>query len=119
LQRELLLGNLDSQRDWGFAGDYVRAMWLMLQQNEPDDYVIATGRTHTVREFCRIAFEVAGLGSYEPYVKQDPRFMRPAEVDMLLGDASLARQKLGWAPQVSFPELVRMMVAADLERLGR
>ena len=118
LQNELLLGNLDSQRDWGFAGDYVRAMWMMLQQSEPDDYVISTGRTHTVREFCRIAFEVAGLGSYEPYVKQDPRFMRPAEVDLLIGDPSKAHEKLGWKPEVTFEALVEMMVKADIERLA-
>jgi len=118
LQKELLLGNLDAQRDWGFAGDYVRAMWLMLQQPEPDDYVISTGRTHTVREFCRIAFEVAGLGSYEAYVKQDPRFMRPAEVDLLIGDPAKAHERLGWKPEVTFEGLVEMMVKADIERLA-
>ena len=118
LQRELRLGNLDAQRDWGFGGDYVRAMWLMLQQDEPDDYVIATGRTHTVREFCRIAFEVAGLGSYEQYVKIDPRFIRPAEVELLIGDPTKAKVKLGWEPEVSFEQLVQMMVEADLERLS-
>ena len=115
---ELRLGNLDAHRDWGFAGDYVRAMWLMLQQNEPDDYVIATGRTHSVRDFVRIAFEAAGLGSYEPYVVIDPRFVRPAEVDLLIGDPSKARSKLGWAPQMSFEELVATMVEADLDRLS-
>ncbi len=118
LAKELRLGNLDSQRDWGFAGDYVRAMWLMLQHENPDDYVIATGRTHSVREFVRIAFEAAGLGSYEPYVVTDPRFMRPAEVDMLVGDASKAKRALGWQPQVSFEELVEMMVQADVDRLA-
>lgn len=117
LQKELLLGNLDAQRDWGFAGDYVRAMWLMLQQEHADDYVIATGRTHTVREFCRIAFECAGLGSYEQYVRMDPRFMRPAEVDLLIGDPSKAHRVLGWQPQVTFEELVEMMVRADMDRL--
>ena len=117
LAKELRLGNLDSQRDWGFAGDYVRAMWLMLQQSEPDDYVVATGRTHTVREFCRIAFEAAGLGSYEQYVKMDPRFVRPAEVDLLIGDPSKAKEKLGWAPDVTFEQLVHRMVEADIERL--
>ena len=93
-------------------------MWLMLQADEPDDYVIATGRTHSVRDFVRIAFEVAGLGSYEPYVAIDPRFVRPAEVDMLIGDASKARRKLGWVPEVSFEQLVEMMVKADLDRLA-
>lgn len=118
LASELRLGNLDAQRDWGFAGDYVRAMWLMLQQETPQDYVIATGRTHRVREFVRIAFEAAGLGSFEPYVRLDPRFVRPAEVDLLIGDASKAKRILGWEPQVSFEELVAMMVEADLNRLS-
>jgi len=118
LASELRLGNLDAHRDWGFAGDYVRAMWAMLQPNEPDDYVIATGRTHSVRDFVRIAFEAAGLGSYEPYVVIDPRFVRPAEVDRLIGDPGKARSKLGWAPQMSFEELVATMVEADLDRLS-
>ncbi len=118
LQNELLLGNLDAQRDWGFAGDYVRAMWLMLQQDAPDDYVVATGRTHTVREFCRIAFEVAALEPYEKYVRTDPRFMRPAEVDLLIGDPSKAKRVLGWEPEVSFEQLVAMMVEADIDRLA-
>ena len=117
LQNELRLGNLDAQRDWGYAGDYVRAMWLMLQQAQADDFVIATGRTHTVREFCRIAFDVAGLEPYEKYVRTDPRFMRPAEVDMLIGDPSKAKRVLGWEPEVSFEQLVAMMVEADIERL--
>jgi GDPmannose 4,6-dehydratase len=117
LQKELLLGNLDAQRDWGFAGDYVRAMWLMLQQDSADDYVVATGRTHTVREFCRIAFETAGLGSFEQYVRTDPRFMRPAEVDLLIGDPAKAKRVLRWEPEVSFEQLVAMMVEADIERL--
>lgn len=116
LQKELLLGNLDAQRDWGFAGDYVRAMWMMLQQDHADDYVIATGRTHSVADFCRIAFEAAGLG-YEQYVRIDPRFVRPAEVDLLIGDPSKAKRQLGWEPEVSFEHLVEMMVQADIERL--
>jgi GDPmannose 4,6-dehydratase len=118
LAGELRLGNLDAQRDWGFAGDYVRAMWLMLQQELPDDYVIATGRTHSVREFVRIAFEAAGLGAFEPYVKLDPRFVRPAEVDLLIGDPSKAKRELGWEPEVSFEALVEMMVRADIDRLA-
>jgi GDPmannose 4,6-dehydratase len=118
LSRELRLGNLDAQRDWGFAGDYVRAMWMMLQADEPDDYVIATGRTHSVREFVRIAFEAAGLGSYEPYVFTDPRFVRPAEVDLLIGDPGKAARKLGWTPDVTFEQLVQMMVEADIDRLS-
>lgn len=118
LASELRLGNLDAQRDWGFAGDYVRAMWLMLQQQEPDDYVIATGRTHAVRDFVRIAFEAAGLGSFEDYVTTDPRFMRPAEVDLLVGDPGKAKRLLGWEPRVSFEELVDMMVRADIDRLA-
>jgi GDPmannose 4,6-dehydratase len=117
LAQELRLGNREAQRDWGFAGDYVRAMWLMLQQEQPGDYVIATGETHSVREFCELAFGALDL-DWEHYVVVDPAFLRPAEVDLLLGDASRAREVLGWAPQVTFPELVRMMVAADMERLG-
>ncbi|HXO16961.1 MAG TPA: GDP-mannose 4,6-dehydratase [Candidatus Dormibacteraeota bacterium] len=115
---QLRLGNLDAQRDWGYAGDYVRAMWLMLQQACADDYVIATGATHSVRDFVRSAFEAAGLGSFEPYVVIDPRFVRPAEVDVLIGDAGKARKMLGWTPTVSFDELVATMVEADLERLS-
>lgn len=118
LAKDLRLGNLDAQRDWGYAGDYVRAMWMMLQAAEPDDYVIATGRTHSVREFVRIAFESAGLGSFEPYVVVDPRFVRPAEVDVLVGDPAKARANLGWEPRVSFEELVEMMVKADIDRLA-
>jgi GDPmannose 4,6-dehydratase len=118
MTKELRLGNLDAHRDWGYAGDYVRAMWMMLQYDRADDFVIATGRTHSVREFVRIAFEVAGLGSFEPYVVIDPRFVRPAEVDMLIGDASKARRALGWEPEVSFEQLVAMMVEADLDRLA-
>jgi GDPmannose 4,6-dehydratase len=118
MARELRLGNLDAQRDWGFAGDYVRAMWLMLQAETADDYVIATGRTHSVRDFVRIAFEAAGLGSYEPYVFTDPRFVRPAEVDLLIGDPGKAARQLGWTPDVTFEQLVQMMVEADIDRLS-
>ena len=114
---ELRLGNLDAQRDWGFAGDYVDAMWRMLQGDEAKDYVVATGETHTVREFCETAFGVAGL-DWEEHVVIDDRFYRPAEVDQLVGDASLARAELGWAPTVSFEALVSMMVEADLDRVA-
>jgi GDPmannose 4,6-dehydratase len=112
-QKTLYLGNLDAKRDWGYAGDYVEAMWLMLQQDEPDDYVIATGETHTVREFCELAFARVGL-DYRDHVAIDPRYYRPAEVDLLLGDGGKAREKLGWSPRVSFSGLVHMMVDADL-----
>jgi GDPmannose 4,6-dehydratase len=114
LQESLTLGNLDAARDWGYAGDYVEAMWLMLQQDEPDNYVIATGETHTIREFLDLAFRCADLDGWERYVRTDPRFERPAEVDLLCGDASKARERLGWKPQVTFAELVRMMYEADL-----
>jgi GDPmannose 4,6-dehydratase len=113
---ELRLGNLEAKRDWGFAGDYVRAMWLMLQQDEPDDYVVGTGETHSVEEFVRIAFDRAGL-DWRRHVVIDPRFYRPAEVDLLLGDASKARRQLGWQPQMSFEEMVRTMVDADIAAL--
>lgn len=116
MQNELRLGNLDAKRDWGFAGDYVKAMWSMLQQDNPDDYVIATGETHTVKEFVEIAFAHVGL-NWKDYVVQDPRFMRPAEVDLLLGDPTKAKKKLGWKPDVSFGDLVAMMVDNDLKRL--
>jgi len=116
LAKELRLGNLEAKRDWGFAGDSARGMWLMLQQEEPDDYVLAMGEEHSVRDFCRIAFEHVGL-NYEEYVVVDPQFYRPAEVDRLLGDPTKARTKLGWHPQVSFEELVRMMVEADMVRV--
>jgi GDPmannose 4,6-dehydratase len=116
LAGELRLGNLDAKRDWGYAGDYVEAMWLMLQLAEPEDYVIATGEEHSVREFADLAFEHVGLDP-EQYVKSDPEFLRPAEVDHLVGDATKAREKLGWQPRVSFAELVELMVDADLERL--
>ena len=113
LARELRLGNLDARRDWGYSGDYVRAMWLMLQQERPDDYVVATGETHSVREFVEAAFAHVGL-DYRDFVRVDPAFMRPAEVDLLQGDAAKAREKLGWAPSASFDNLVQMMVAEDL-----
>ena len=115
LQETVALGNLDARRDWGFAGDYVEAMWLMLQQPEPDDYVIATGVTHSIGDLLTVAFEHAGVGEWESRVEQDPRFMRPAEVDLLIGDASKAKATLGWEPKVGFEELIRMMVDADLE----
>lgn len=112
---ELRLGSLDAERDWGFAGDYVKAMYLMLQQEEPDDFVIATGKTHSVRKFCELAFSCVGL-NYEDYVVQDQRFMRPAEVDLLIGDASKAETTLGWTPDVDLEGLVDMMVKADIDR---
>jgi GDPmannose 4,6-dehydratase len=118
LQDKLYLGNLDAQRDWGFAGDYVEAMWLMLQQDEPDDYVIATNETHSVREFCEKAFGRLGLDARE-FIDIDPRYFRPAEVDLLLGDARKAREKLGWTPRTSFDDLVAMMVDADLDLARR
>ncbi|GAB4463106.1 MAG: GDP-mannose 4,6-dehydratase [Anaerolineales bacterium] len=117
LAKELRLGNLEAQRDWGFAGDYVEAMWRMLQQDKPDTYVIGMGETHSVREFCEIAFGHVGL-DYRDFVVQDERFYRPAEVDLLISDPSKARTQLGWEPSVSFKELVMMMVDADLERLA-
>ena len=117
LTDELRLGNLDAKRDWGFAGDYVEAMWLMLQQDEPSDYVVATGEEHSVREFVEIAFERVGLDP-DKHVVVDPRFLRPAEVDHLVGDASKARRELEWAPRTSFRELVELMVDADLERVA-
>jgi GDPmannose 4,6-dehydratase len=117
MQKELSLGNLDAKRDWGYAGDYVEAMWLMLQQDEPDDYVVASGVTTSVRDFCAIAFEHLGL-RYEDHVRTDPRFFRPAEVDVLLGNAAKARKKLGWAPKTSLRDLVAMMVDADMRRLS-
>ncbi len=116
LANELRLGNLDSRRDWGFAGDYVRAMWMMLQRDEPQDFVIGTGRTHSVREFCEVAFSYVGL-NYADYVVQDPRFYRPAEVDLLVSDPSYARDELGWQPSVDFESLVKMMVDSDLVAL--
>jgi GDPmannose 4,6-dehydratase len=114
---ELRLGNLEAQRDWGFAGDYVQAMWMMLQQDEPDDYVISTGETHSVRELCELAFGHVGL-DYQDYVVQDERFFRPAEVDLLVGDSKKARAELGWKPTTSFADLVHMMVDADIDLLS-
>jgi GDPmannose 4,6-dehydratase len=118
LASELRLGNLDARRDWGFAGDYVRAMWLMLQQDRPEDYVVATGETHTVEELVRVAFECVGL-NWRKHVVQDPGLIRPAEVDLLIGDPSKAKRVLGWEPTVPFPELVGSMVEADLARLRK
>jgi len=116
-QDKLYLGNLDAKRDWGYAKDYVEAMWLMLQQDQPDDYVIATGQTQSVREFLEVAFAYVGL-NWQDYVEIDPRYFRPAEVELLLGDATKAKEKLGWTPRVDFRQLVKIMVDADLEALG-
>jgi GDPmannose 4,6-dehydratase len=116
LADKLVLGNLEAQRDWGFAGEYVLAMWQMLQQEKPEDFIIGTGETHSVREFCEMAFKYVGL-NYEDYVTQDPRYLRPSEVDLLVSDPTKARQKLGWKTKVSFRDLVEMMVDADLKRL--
>jgi GDPmannose 4,6-dehydratase len=116
LDSELRLGNLDAQRDWGYAADYVRAMWLMLQRDKPDDFVIASGKTHSVRELCQVAFDCAGL-NYEQYVVVDPAFLRPAEVDMLVGDFTKARNVLGWKPETDFYGLIEMMVDADIKSL--
>ena len=116
-QGKLSLGNLDAERDWGFAGDYVRAMWLMMQQDTPDDYVVSTGRRHTVRDFCQVAFEHVGL-NWEDHVKIDPAFLRPADVNTLCGDFSKAHENLGWQPEVTFEQLVQMMVDTDLDRVS-
>ncbi|MBX2863973.1 MAG: GDP-mannose 4,6-dehydratase [Leptolyngbyaceae cyanobacterium MAG.088] len=116
-QKDLYLGNLDSKRDWGYAKDYVRAMWMMLQQEEPGDYVVATGETHTIKEFLDIAFKYVNL-DWHDYVKFDPRYLRPAEVDILIGDPSHTQQTLGWEPSIDFPGLVKLMVDADLEAIG-
>ncbi len=116
LQDKLYLGNLDAKRDWGYAREYVEAMWLMLQQDKPDDYVVATGETHSIREFLDLAFAHAGL-SWEKYVEIDPRYYRPAEVDLLIGDASKARRQLGWEPKTKFADLVKLMVDADIKLL--
>ena len=118
LATKLHLGNLDAERDWGYAKDYVEAMWLMLQRDTPEDYVIATGETHSVRECCQVAFEEAGLADWEQYVTIDPAFVRPAEVDHLIGDPGKAERDLGWKPQTSFEELIRLMTRADLELLA-
>lgn len=119
LQDRIALGNLDAKRDWGFAGDYVNAMWLMLQQDEPDDYVISTGETHSIRELLDIAFAEVGINDWSDLVYVDPSFMRPAEVDLLIGDASKARDQLGWTPKVAFPELVKMMVRSDVDEQAK
>jgi GDPmannose 4,6-dehydratase len=116
-QEKLYLGNLDAKRDWGYAKDYVRAMWLMLQQDTPDDYVVATGETHSVQEFLEIAFGHVGL-NWQDYVAFDPRYLRPAEVELLIGDPTKARQQLQWEPSVTFEELVQLMVNSDLEAVG-
>lgn len=116
LAKELRLGNMEARRDWGFAGEYVQAMWKMLQQEHPEDFVIGTGETHSVREFCEHAFQYVGL-NYQDYVSQDPRYLRPSDVDLLLSDTTKARQKLGWTAKVNFQSLVEMMVEADLKRL--
>ena len=118
LSESLGLGNLDAHRDWGFAGDYVRAMWMMLQQDRPDDFVIATGESHSVRELVEVAFEHVGL-DWQKHVRHDPKFLRPAEVDLLVGDAAKARKTLGWTPEVDFSALVKLMVDADLARLSQ
>jgi len=118
LAKELRMGNLEARRDWGFAGDYVEAMWRMLQQAEPQDFVVGTGETHSVEEFCRVAFEHVGL-DYKEYVVQDPKFFRPSEVDLLVSDPRNAHEKLGWAPRVDFKGLVCMMVDSDLEQVAR
>lgn len=115
-QKKLVLGNLEAKRDWGFAGDYVEAMWLMLQQEKPEDFVIGTGETHSVKEFCQKAFEIVGIKNWRDYVEIDKQYFRPAEVDLLVADASKARKKLGWRPRTSFNQLVEIMVKADLER---
>jgi GDPmannose 4,6-dehydratase len=114
LQKEIVMGDLEPRRDWGYAGDYVRAMWMMLQQDAPDDYVVATGQTHSIRDLLDRAFGEIGIDDWTPYVRQDPKFFRPAEVDLLIGDSSKAREKLGWVPEVDFPHLVKMMVEHDL-----
>jgi GDPmannose 4,6-dehydratase len=115
LQETLALGNLEARRDWGYAGDYVKAMWAMLQQPEPDDYVVATGNTHSIRELLDVAFSRVGISDWGKYVTQDPRFFRPAEVDLLVGDPSKAREVLGWSPEVGFQDLVERMVDADVK----
>ncbi len=118
VQKNLYLGNLDAKRDWGYAKDYVEAMWMMLQADQPDDYVVSTGETHSVREFAELAFGHVGL-DYKKFVQVDPRYFRPSEVDILIGDSTKARQKLGWKPKVDFLGLVKMMVDADVQSLER
>ena len=117
LADHITLGNLDAKRDWGYAPDYVEAMWLMLQQDKPDDFIIASGSTHSIKDFLTLAFQEIGVNNWKPYVKQDPRFMRPAEVDVLLGDSKKANKELGWKPKTSFKELVKIMVKSDIEKL--
>jgi GDPmannose 4,6-dehydratase len=119
LASELRLGNLDAERDWGYAKDYVQAMWLMLQRDQPEDYVIATGEAHSVRECCEVAFDEAGLGDFEKYITIDPAFVRPAEVDHLIGSPAKAERDLGWTPSTSFEELIRLMTRSDLQALGQ
>jgi len=118
LQDKIMLGNLDAKRDWGYAPDYVQSMWLMLQQNNPDDYIVATGKTHSIREFLDCAFKQIGIANWEPYVGQDPRYMRPADVHYLAGDATKAKKILGWKSKTSFEELVNKMVINDIQKLG-
>ena len=119
LVKEIRLGNLDSKRDWGFAGDYVEAMYLMMQQEKPDNYIISTGITHSIRDFCEIAFKHAGISDWEKYIVIDPQFKRPAELFTLQGKSDKARNVLGWMPEVKFEDLVEMMVEADLQRLKK
>jgi GDPmannose 4,6-dehydratase len=119
LQDKIILGNLDARRDWGYAPDFVKAMWLMLQQDEPDDYVVATGEAHSIREFLDCAFKCVGTTDWEKYIEQDARFMRPAEVDVLRGDSSKAYEKLGWKPEVSFEEMVARMVNNDIKKFSK
>jgi GDPmannose 4,6-dehydratase len=119
LDEHITLGNLDAKRDWGYAPDYVEAMWLMLQQDSPNDYIVASGETHSIRHFLDLAFSEIGIDDWNGFVRQDPRFMRPAEVDVLLGDSSKAKKELNWAPKTSFPELVKIMVTNDIERLSK
>jgi GDPmannose 4,6-dehydratase len=117
LEDYITLGNLESKRDWGYSPDYIKCMWLMLQQNEPDDYVVATGKDHTIREFLDAAFKHIGVSNWDKYVKQDPRFMRPAEVDVLRGDSTKARDVLGWQPETTFENMVSKMVKNDIDLL--
>ena len=118
LEDSISLGNLDSMRDWGYAPDYVEGMWMMLQQDKPDDYVLATNHSYSIRDFLDLAFNEVGISDWEPYVKQDPRFYRPAEVDVLCGDYSKAQEVLGWEPKVSLEQMVKIMILHDKERLG-
>ena len=118
-QDSIELGNLDPKRDWGYAGDYVEGMWRMLQQDKPDDYILATGETHSIKDFLQLAFKEVGIDDWQPYVKQNPAFMRPAEVDILLGNPAKAERVLGWKREVDFPGLVKMMVAHDLALEGK